>query len=192
MTTPNPNAPTTITKEPIVVMASILQEELSLDDAHIMLEYQKNFIPKDSDLYVALVYLGPGKPIGNVNQTIPDGLGGLTEVQTLAMQHLIQVDFMSFSSAARIRKEEFYMALASIFSEQQQELYQMMIARNPGPFIDAGSFEATAYLNRFTTVVPMHAVHRKTKPSTYFDVFSAEFATETSGFIEADPALVPE
>ncbi len=180
------NTPTTITKEPIVVVASILQSELGLDDAHIMLEYQKNFIPKDSALYTALVYLGPGKLIANINETQATD-DGLIEIQSLTMQHMIQVDFMSFSSEARIRKEEFYMALNSVYSEQQQELYQMMIAKNPGPFIDAGSFEATAFLNRFTTVVPVHAVHRKEKPVTYFNQFGAEFATETSGFVTVNP-----
>jgi hypothetical protein len=179
--------PTTIAVEPIKVVAGIIMEELGLDSKHIMLEYEKNLMPEDTALYVALNYIGPEKVIANVNEMDENQ----NEVQTATIQHMVQVDMLSFGPEARLRKEELAMALFSIYSQQQQEANSMMIARCVAPLINASSFEATKWLNRFTTSFAVHAVHRKVKPAQYYNEFSAQFSTEQIGPVEADPAQVP-
>lgn len=171
----NPNAPTTIQREPIKVLADIIQYELELPASQVMLEFQKADIPDTPGLYVVLSYVGPSKVIANVNEHFNNGTGpnfSMTEIQTLTMLHTIQVDLMSFDSSARLRKEEVAMSLRSLKAQYDMEAANMSIARMPGPFIDAHSLEGTAILNRFTTSVNITAVHRKTKVvGNYYDTF---------------------
>lgn len=163
------STPTTIIKEPVKIIADIIQSELALSDDAVMLSYEKDFIPANEGLYVVMNYVGPGKIIANVN--IFDTLTN-EEVQQVTMLHVIQIDFMSFDASARIRKEEIAMALRSILSVQTSERYQMQIARMPTPFIDTSSLEETKRLNRFTTTVTVTALHTKRRPVGFFDRFN--------------------
>ena len=159
---------TTLTREPIKVVADIIQKELGLPDGQVMLGYEKWTIPTNDGLYIVLNYLG-GQAIGNNNYfTGPDQL----EHQEVAMRHIIQIDLMSFSGEARARKEEVLMALRSIYSQQQQELFNMSFSRIPTAFIDAASAEETKILNRFTTSMTATALHTKVKPAPYYDKFN--------------------
>lgn len=146
------------TREPIKVLADILQNQLSLSDDAVVLAYEKNIIPAFNGLYVSLDYVGPAKCMANINEIDPS-TG--REIQSAAFSQLIQMDLMSYDATARRRKEEAAMALASVYAVQQMELYTMSIARNPSPFIDASSLEPTKHLNRFISTVQIFSVHRK-------------------------------
>lgn len=162
----------TVAREPIKVVADILQKEMEIPDGQIMLGYQKWDIPTDPGLYVALVYIG-GKAIGNNNYFTSSGDEPAQQIehQEVAMRHVVQIDLLSFDASARIRKEEVLMALRSIYSQQQQEKYAMSIARIPSDLVDASSLEETKMLNRFTLTVPVTALHTKTKAAPYYDKF---------------------
>lgn len=163
---------TTATREPIKVIADILQTEMQIPEGQIMLGYEKWDIPPNPDLYIALTYVG-GKAIGNSNYFTSVGNlpGQQIEHQEVAMRHVVQIDLLSFGPEARIRKEEVLMALRSIYSQQQQEKYLMSIARVPSDFVDASTLEETKMLNRFTLTVPITALHTKTKAAPYYDKF---------------------
>lgn len=153
-----PAAYATGTREPIVVLADILQTNLGLSDAAVVLAYEKNLIPKTSGLYVSLDYVGPSKCISNSAYIDPVTSA---EVQTASFSHLIQMDLLSYDSSARRRKEEAAMALISFYAIQQMDTYGISIARNPSPFVDASSLEPTKRLNRFISSVQIFALHRK-------------------------------
>jgi hypothetical protein len=93
------------------------------------------------------------------------------EVQSSVSVSVIQVDIMSFDGSARSRHEEVAMALVSVYSQQMQEKHQCQISRNPAPFIDTSTLEATAMLKRYTTTVTMTALFSKSKVVEYFDTF---------------------
>lgn len=169
MTTPN--APVTTVREPIKVIADIISHEMGIDPGLIMLADEKNNIPSIEGLYIDLAYIGPSQAIGNNNYMVVNLDSTATEVMEVAMRHMIQIDALSFNSEARLRKEEILMALASQYSQNQQELYLMSIARIPSGFLDASSLEETVRLKRFTTTIVMTALHRKTKASDYYDDF---------------------
>lgn len=162
-------------REPILVVADILQQGLGLSTDAVVLAYEKNIIPKNSGLYVSLDYVGPAKCIGNVNDLDPE-TGA--EVQSCTYSHLVQIDLLSYDASARRRKEEATMAIASIFAVQQMEKYAMSIARNPSPFVDASSLEPTKRLNRFISSLIIFAVHRKVvADAPVFETFPGALTT---------------
>lgn len=159
-------------REPILVLADILQQQLGLADDAVVLAYEKNIIPRATGLYVSLDYVGPSKCICSANDFDPETNA---EIQSATFSHLVQVDLLSYDASARRRKEEAAMALNSIFAVQMMEKYTMQIARNPSPFLDASSLEPTKRLNRFITSVQMFAVHRKVLANApYFDSFPGQ------------------
>ena len=160
--------------EPIKVLADILQAELGLADGMVMVINQKWIIPNTGNLFIALSYKGPGKVLGSVN-TLEDVAGGAgsNEIQEVSMLHEVQIDIMSYGDEARTRKEEIAMALNSQYSARAQAENSMRIGRQPSPFMDASSLEATGRLNRFITNISIGAVHRKVKTAEYYDKFAA-------------------
>ena len=162
-------------REPILVVADILQYGLGLAAEAVVLAYEKNIIPKTSGLYISLDYVGPAKCIGNVNELDPDTDA---EVQSCSYAHLIQMDLLSYDASARRRKEEATMAIASLYAQQQMAAFTMSIARNPSPWVDASSLEPTKRLNRFISSLVVFAVHRKVVvDAPIFDTFPGELTT---------------
>lgn len=157
-------------REPILVVADVIQQELGLKPNLVMLKYEKYNIPNVNGLFIALAYIGASTVIANVNEVVPSA-DGMLERQSVTMLYVIQIDAMSFNAEARLRKEEIPMALASVFAEQQMELHTMQFARKPSPLIDASSLEETKLLNRFTTTIAVTAMRQKEKAVGYFDTF---------------------
>lgn len=152
-------------REPILVVADILQQGLGLADDAVALSYQKNILPKSNGLYVSLRYVGPAKCIANVNEF---DAATEDEIQSCSYSNLVQMDLLSYDASARRRKEEATMAIASIYAVQQMEKYAMSIARNPSPWVDASSLEPTKRLNRFISTLTVFSVHRKVVPKAPF------------------------
>ena len=158
-------------REPIKVLADIIAHEMELTPGQIMLKNQKWFVP-DTGLYVALGYIS-SRAIGNSSRQV-DSPEGMTELMEVNMNHLVQVDIMSPGEdpAARLRKEEVLLALASIYSEQKQTEHGIQIGRLPMDLLDASSLEEPGMLNRFTTTFRITATHRKQKATAdYYDQF---------------------
>lgn len=154
--------------EPIKVLAMALQAEMGLGDGQIMLGLENWKIPENQGLYIALSY-GVEQVVGNVNYNGTDAQDGYTEVQDIAMLHLIDIDVMSFDSSARLRKEEVLQALQSYAAQELMEQYQMRIASTPGSFAPVQTLEQTKQLNRFMISVAVNALHRKVKATPYYD-----------------------
>lgn len=146
-------------REPGKILQDVLQSELSLAEGQVLFTNQKYFIPTDG-LFIVVSYIGPSKVIASNSEWIDNG-AGLIERQMVAVDHWLQIDLMSFDESARTRKEEVMMAVQSLFSEQQQELYSMNIARHPGPFMDTSFLEETKMITRYTTTIRTKSVLRK-------------------------------
>jgi len=157
-------------REPIKVLADIIQHELGLANGRVMLADQKFNIANQKGLYVSLEYVNPGKIIANINT--PDmTVNPPVEVQSVTSVSIVQIDMMSFDETARTQMEDMAMALNSTYSVQLQERYQMQISRNPAPFNDNSNLEATAMLKRYTTTVTITSMKTKSKVVEYFDTF---------------------
>lgn len=171
--TPSPN----IEREPAKIIAEIIQTEMEIGAAFVVLADQKaNIPPNHRGLWVSITDMG-GVPIGSRNRAVADGQegtpdgDGMTEIQEVAMNHVIQIDILSFDGTARSRKEEIPMAVGSIFAQGLMEKYRVQIARLNNPFINVTSIEETEGLERYTTEVTLKALHRKTKAAPYYDQF---------------------
>ncbi len=162
-------------REPILVVADILQNGLGLAADAVVLAYEKNIVPRTSGLYVSLDYVGPSKCLGNVNEFDPVTE---SEIQSCSYSHLIQMDLLSYDASARRRKEEAAMAIASIYAVEQMEKYALSVARNPSPFVDASSLEPTKRLNRFISSLVVFSVHQRVLSNApAFVTFPVELTT---------------
>lgn len=64
-------------------------------------------------------------------------------------------------------------SINSLLSEAQQEMWQMNIAKFPGPFLDTSFIEETAMINCFTTTLKTTSVNQKMLPVVdYYTDFS--------------------
>lgn len=154
-------------REPIKVVAEILQSEMGIAAGQIMLGLENYKIPQNEGLYVALFY-GPDVVIGSNNDFVPETN---EEVQTVALLHTIVIQAMSFDESARVRKEEIVMALGSIHAQQSMELNLMRLGMVPQTFLPVPELEETKQLNKFQISITLNALHQKVKAAEYFDDF---------------------
>lgn len=110
----------------VQLFCEILQNQLGLAQGRVYLWDQKIFQPTDSDLYIAVSVMNP-KPFGSSNYTDANG----NEIQTVSMGATLDVDVISRGPAARDRKEEIILAVASQYSRLQQQVNGFYIARLP-------------------------------------------------------------
>lgn len=161
-------------REPVQVIADIIEQELGLPEGQVMLGNQRREIPTVG-LYVVVYEPEPSTTIGACSDTVAVG-NGMVERQSATIQHRVRIDLMAFNdekggNAARERKEEVLLALASNRSQELQIENSMQIARNGGPITDLSALEGPAMLSRFVITVAVTAVHIKEKPAEYFDNF---------------------
>ena len=161
----------------ILLVCDILQNQLNLAPGHLYLWDQKTFQPTDDLLYIAVGVLSC-KPFSNANVMNGSG-GGLNSLQTVNMQATLSLDIMSRSSAARDQKEFVLMALASNYSEQQQEANNFFIGKLPAgsQFRNLSFIDGAAIPYRFQIDVNIQYVISKTQAVQYFDSFATPQVT---------------
>lgn len=171
MTLPMPVSGQFNYREPALILKDIIMQSLGLSVAQIMLSNQKVFIPTNGP-FVVLRYLGPGRVISNVDEWSDIG-GDFTEIQTMTIQHTIQIQILSYDSSAFNLKEQIIFAINSLLSQSQQELWNINIARHPSPFLDTSYFEDTGMVTCYTTTVQTVSVLQKQLPVLdYYNDFS--------------------
>ena len=164
-----------INREPLKVVAQIIQEQLGLDVFHVIDATEKFDIPVDQGLFVVLFDEGPSI-ISRSNWFDPSTN---SEVQTHTMLHPIRIEICSFNHEARQRKEEVALALDSIYAQQLMEQYQCQVSSMTGKFQDASAAEPSSFLKRYSTVVNVMAIHGKVQPVDYFDKFNGATVAQT-------------
>lgn len=157
--------------EPIVMIGLVLQDQMVITPGQLMIGLENWKVPENVNLYVAMFY-GPETTLGNNTTYDPDGFGGMTELNECTMLHEIVLDVMSFSSEARLRKQEILQALVSDFAQRTADQYQMRICQVPTGFIPAPTLEETKQLNRFRITFAVNALYRKVQVAQYYDVIN--------------------
>lgn len=148
-------------REPGKIIADIIESEMDLKKGQVMFTNQKFNIPA-SGIFVAISYVGPSKIIP-VNQWADDGATGLIEIQSIHIDHLVQIDILGYGNDVRTRKEEIAMAISSMESKKKQEENSMYIANQTGAFMDTSYLEVTKIVTRYTTTVFTTSVNEKRK-----------------------------
>jgi hypothetical protein len=165
-------------REPMKVLADILVHELELDDivvdnvelSPVMLYNERYKIPATyQGIYIVLSIVS-SKVIGQVNRA-ENATDGLTEVQGITRNEMIQIDLMSANSDARTRRDEAVMALNSLYAQQQCELYNMKISRTPPQIVDLSMLEGSSRMNRYAITINAQSAYNRTKDAEYYDTF---------------------
>ncbi len=163
--------------EYIKVVADIIATEMNLKpsppstaaDVQRVIIYNQNFVLPTYDYMFIVLSEVPGKVMG-VQSTFRDTDN--KELQTLIMQREIGIDVMSRNSEARQRKEEVIMALASIYSQQKQEVNGFRIFSYAMSFIDVSENEGAGRINRYRGAINLHVRYHKEKTATFYDTFN--------------------
>lgn len=157
------------------LFCDIIKQEMELDSDQVYLWDQKIDIPKDSRLYIAVGVLTL-KPFGNNSTFDSDG----NEFQSINIAAMLSVDFLSRNLDAVSRKEEILMALASNYSESQQEFNSFYVGKISTAFVNLSQVDGAAIPYRFNISVAIQYVVSKVKPVPYYDTFDdAEVTTES-------------
>lgn len=158
------------------LICDILQHELALDEGRIMVYNQRFQIPTDSGLYIT-VGVQSMKPYSNVMTMVPVS-GGLQASQRVNTVEVIEINAMSADQESILKAPFIIMALASHYSEQQQEKLGFNIASIPQSFDDTSFLEETAQMTRITIGLRVLRSYDNIKAVDYYDTFSDALLTE--------------
>lgn len=143
----------------------IVKREMSIPDERINIYNQRWKIPPDDELFAVLEYKST-KILANRN-TVDEFQN---EHQDINTQESIVVGLFSRNNDALKRKEEIAMALASVYSQQVQEMNSFSIARNI-TLEDLSELEGSAQLNRIDASITVLTWYHKKKIVDYYDQF---------------------
>lgn len=132
---------------------------MGLAENQVVVRDQNFKIPNDQRIYV-IVGMVDSRPYSGqsyiekrmTEDTIPYPYQ--VEVTKTQVRENIQIDIMSRSNQAILRKNEVYLAINAIMSKQAQERYGFKISRIPTNFINTSAAEGGSNLNRFTMTIP--------------------------------------
>jgi hypothetical protein len=156
---------------PIQILCDIIRAELVLNENQVLVYNQKWDIPPNEDLYVSLSIISAIVYCGSNVQSYASETG-YTETKTIQKLEIIGIDIMSKGIQALLRRYEIIIALQSVYSQQQQEKYNIKICRLPINFIDLSYLEGAARLNRYHASVHVYSTLEMTKSINYFDTYS--------------------
>ena len=151
-----------------MLFCEILQNQLNLAQGRVYLWNQKILQPTDSGIYIAVSVMNP-KPFGSSNYVNSSG----NEVQTVSMGATFDIDAISRGPEARDRKEEIVLAMASIYSRQQQQANSFYIARLPhhAGFINLSEVDGAAIPYRYRISISVMYKITKIISTEFYDSF---------------------
>ncbi len=158
------------------IICDILQHELELDPGQIMVYNQRFKIPPSTGVFITVGMIGI-KPYSNQSTQVGSE-EGMVEHQSVAMSELLSINVMSSNTGSIDLYPFVLMALASNYSQQQQDTYQITIARIPKAANDTSFLEETSQMTRQTVTLQCLRSYSKIKSIDYYDDFTDEILTE--------------
>lgn len=160
---------------------------MNLSASQIVVRDMNFKIPQDQKVYVIVgmidttVYAAPAPQIKTV--MIGSDEEEIWEIQEAQMNEYIQVDILSRSNQAILRKNELILALNSIYSKQKQEEFNFKMGRLPRSFVNSSYAEGGSQLNRFSLSFSCMTWYRKEKllsatGGDYYDKFKTRVDDE--------------
>lgn len=177
-------------------IVDIIRTEMGLDQQHIWIQSQNRKIPPQSDNLYCVVGCVDFRPISSKSafktytNELQEEIQG--EEQTVYGRADVQVDLMSRSNEARLRRAEVLMALNSYYSKNLQDKNQFRIFELPRMFMNTSSLQGGSDINRFTLIIPTMISETKIKPTDYYDTFQAQISLEESSVDSFDLNLREE
>lgn len=162
-------------------IVDIIRNEMNLNQQNIWIHSQNRKIPPQSQELYVTVGCVDFLPISSKSRFNPDND---TEIQTVYGRASVQIDILSRSREARIRRAELLMALNSYYSKEIQDKYQFRIFELPQRFINTSSLEGGSEINRFSLVIRAMISEDKVKTTSYYDTFNAEILAQGKDLTE--------
>lgn len=151
------------------LVCDIIQNQMGLAQGRVYLWDQKINQPTDSGLYVAVSVMRD-KVFGNNKDY--DSSGNC--IQSTNIMQTIDIDIISRGPEARDRKEDVLLAIASDYSERQQEANSFQIGVLPAgsQFINLSNVDGAAIPYRFKISFNMQYFYKKTLAVSTFGTFN--------------------
>lgn len=156
-------------------IVDIIRKEMNLNQQNIWIHSQNRKIPPQSQELYVTVGCVDFLPISSKSRYNP---ADDTEIQTVYGRASVQIDILSRSREARIRRAELLMALNSYYSKEVQDKYQFRIFELPARFINTSSLEGGSEINRFSLIIRAMISEDKVKETDYYDTFNAKIWAE--------------
>lgn len=164
-------------------IVDIIRKEMNLNQQNIWIHSQNRKIPPQSEELYVTVGCVDFLPISSksnfqyVEATQTEEAYG-QEIQTVYGRASIQIDILSRSNEARIRRAELLMALNSYYSKEIQDKYQFRIFELPQRFINTSSQEGGSEINRFSLIIRAMISQEKVKSVEYYEEFNGNIMVE--------------
>lgn len=191
------------------IVVDIIRNEMGLASDQVFIRDMNVKIPDDTRLYVVVgmidaVTYSASEPY--LREEIIGSDVTVLEVQEMQMGENIQIDILSRSREAIMKKNEVTMSLNSFYAKQKQEEHNFKIARLPRSVVNSSYAEGGSQLNRFSITHMCLTWHRKIKDlsgNDYYDKFKTRVDDERTigtehGIIEfeitpdtPEPPIVP-
>ena len=148
------------------IIIKILIQEMTLDPETIWIRDQNRKIPDGKGLYFAVGMVGAPTIICNVTsmeaQTV-DAVITQHEINQVQQREDIMIDIFSRNNDALFRNWEVVAAMQSFYSQQQQELNNFKIFRQPVSVVNTSGAEGGSNINRFSITVAAIVWYKKDK-----------------------------
>lgn len=146
------------------IIINILIQRMQIDPQRIWVRDQNRKIPDDNGLYIVVGLVNAPVVICNVT-TMQQETDGMTvtehEINQVQQREEILIDIFSRSNEALLRNWEVVAALQSFYSQQQQELNNFKIFRQPVSIANTSGAEGGSNINRFSITVAAFVWYKK-------------------------------
>lgn len=150
------------------IIADILMNRMSLDQSAVWLRQQNVKIPDDKTLFIQVGMVDTPRVIGNITRmeqvtddTVDPPVITQHEINEVQVQESIQIDIMSRNNEALFRFWEVIAAMQSFYSQQQQELNNFKIFRQPISVVNTSGAEGGSNINRYSITIAAFIWYRK-------------------------------
>jgi len=162
-------------------IVDIIRKEMNLSQQNIWIHSQNRKIPPQSQELYVTVGCVDFLPISSKSRF---DVENNSEIQTVYGRASVQIDILSRSREARIRRAELLMALNSYYSKEVQDKKQFRIFELPARFINTSSLEGGSEINRFSLIIRAMISEDKVKETDYYDTFNARILAEEANVQE--------
>lgn len=141
------------------IIVDIIRDQMGLTNSQIWVRDQNRKIPNDTGLYL-IVGMTDARGLSSTSYLKDDG-ANTVEVGEVQFSENIQIDILSRSNDAILKRWEIPIALKSIYAQQKQEQHNFKISRISRSFVNTSIAEGGSQLNRFSLSFPCLVWYRK-------------------------------
>lgn len=150
------------------IICDIIQQGMDLQDDQIWIYNQRKTIPYDKRLYISVSVIAIKAYANNVKFNSTTNRDDTSQY----VQETLSINLYSYTTEALERYHEVMGSLISTYSQQQQALLALQIARVPTAINDVSAIESTTILYRIAITLQVLRKYDKLITAQYYDTFN--------------------